>query len=207
MKPRANTGPLAESGAVANVSLTMSRLGGAVLLACAGLISAEILARRLFGFSMNLSTDLASYGLAVVASWAFAATLLHRGHIRVDVLYRYLPPTGRAALDLLSAVALALFGAVLAWRSLGVALESARLGARENTPLATPLVIPQALWVAGLTWFALVALVIALRAAAAFARRDAASVTRIAGPAGVEEELGEALAEVEARLASASKRS
>ena len=189
--------------AIAAVSLAMSRIGGMVLLASAVLVSAEILARTLLGVSMNVATELASYGLAVAASWAFAETLLHRGHIRVDVLYRRFPPLGRAALDLVSAASLALFGALLAWRTLGVLLESARLGARENTPLATPLVIPQSLWVAGVAWFALVALVVALRAGAALARRDAATVARVAGPAGVEEEFDEALADAEARLGAA----
>lgn len=203
MSGAAGSDPSPAGRAIATVSLAMSRVGGLVLLACAVLVSVEILARTLLGVSMNVSTELASYGLAVAASWAFAATLLHRGHIRVDVLYRRVPPFGRALLDLVAAAALALFGALLAWRALGVLLESARLGARENTPLATPLVVPQAFWVAGIAWFALVALVVALRAAAALARRDAATVARIAGPAGVEEELDEALAEAEARLAAA----
>lgn len=192
--------------AIDAVSLTMSRVGGAVLLGCALLVSVEILMRTLFGVSMNVSTDLASYGLAVAASWAFAGTLLHRGHIRVDVLYRRFPSGGRAILDLASALSLALFGALLTWHALGVALESARLGAYENTTLATPLVLPQTLWVVGIFWFALVAAVIALRAASALAQRDAAAVARIAGPAGVEEELDEALADAETRLAAAGER-
>lgn len=191
--------------AIDTVSLTMSRVGGTVLLGCALLVSVEILMRTLLGVSMNVSTDLASYGLAVAASWAFAGTLLHRGHIRVDVLYRRFPSGGRAVLDLVSALSLALFGALLAWHALGVALESARLGAYENTTLATPLVLPQTLWVIGIFWFALVAAVIALRAASALARHDAAAVARIAGPAGVEEELDEALADAEARLAGATE--
>jgi TRAP-type C4-dicarboxylate transport system permease small subunit len=190
-------------GPLVAVSRAMSRVGGVVLLASALLVGVEILGRRLVGVSLNAATELSSYGLAIAASFAFADTLLHRAHIRVDVAYRWFPPLGRAVLDLASAASLALFGVMLAWRGGEVALESLRLGARENTSLATPLAWPQGVWTLGLAWFAFVALAVLLRAAHALVRRDLDGVSRIAGPAGIEEELEEAVADAETRLAGA----
>jgi TRAP-type C4-dicarboxylate transport system permease small subunit len=191
-------------GALAAVSRVMSRAGGVVLLTCAVLVGVEILSRRLLGVSPNMATELSSYGLAIASSFAFADTLLHRAHIRVDVAFRWFPPFVRSLLDLASSTSLALFGCLLAWRAAEVALESLRLGARENTALATPLVWPQGLWTLGLAWFALVALIITLRTAHALARRDLDTVSRLSGPAGIEDELEDAVGDAEARLSGAA---
>ncbi len=192
----------APRGVLVAVSRAMSRVGGVVLLASAVLVGAEILFRKLLGISLNVATELSSYGLAVAASFAFADTMIHRGHIRVDIAYRWFPALVRPLLDLASSASLALVGCLLAWRAAEVALESLRLGARENTALATPLVWPQGLWTIGLAWFALVALIVTLRTARALATRDLDTVSRLSGPAGIEEELEDAVADAEARRAA-----
>jgi len=51
-----------------------------------------------------------------------------------------------------------------------------------------------------LGWFALVATVVAVRAASALVRRDLATVAHVAGPAGIEEEVESELADARARL-------
>jgi TRAP-type C4-dicarboxylate transport system permease small subunit len=191
------TGP---GGVLATVSRALSRLGGFVLLASAFLIGGEILSRKLLGASLNMATELSSYALAIAAALAFGDTLLHRAHIRVDAAYRLFPPFGRSLLDVASAASLAALGILLAWRGAEVALESLRLGARENTSLGTPLVWPQGIWAAALGWFALVATVVALRAARALARRDLDTVAQLAGPAGIEEEVESEMADARARL-------
>ncbi len=185
---------------IVGASRLLARLGGALLLASALLISGEIIARKLLGSSWNVATELSGYALAIGSSFAFADALLARAHIRVDVLYRTVPRPVRAALDFLSMASLALLGLVLAWRIFDVVAESYRLGARENTTLATQLVIPQGLWLLGVAWFAVVAIWLSVRTAAALVRRDVASAQRIAGPAGIEEELAEAMADASARL-------
>lgn len=184
---------------IASISRQLARLGGVLLLASALLISAEIIARKLLGAGWNIATELSGYGLAIGSALAFADTMLARGHIRVDVLYARFPRPMRIGLDLAAAASLALFALVLAWRVFEVAEESFSLGARENTTLATPLVIPQGLWWLGIVWFAFVACWITLRTAAAIVRGDAAAVRALAGPAGIEEELDEAMADARRR--------
>ena len=183
-------------GVVTSVSRVMSRVGGVLLLLAALLVSFEILARKLLSLPYNVGTELSTYALAIGASWSFAHALLQRAHVRIDVVRRPLPPALRTALDLLALVSLALFAVILAWHVWGTVATSWRLGARENTRLATPLVIPHALWFWGIVWFAFVALVESARAFLALARGDVNALNRIAAPLGVEDELDEAVAKV-----------
>lgn len=185
--------------AVAAVSLGMSRVGGAFLLAAALLVSFEILARRLLFLPFNVGTELSTYALAVGASWSFAYALLQRAHVRIDVLRRPLPPLARAVLDILALTSLVVFGLILTWHVWGSVQMSWRLGAKQNTPLATPLVVPQGLWLWGIAWFTAVAALETARTVWALVRGDAATLNRIAAPLGVEDELDEALAKTAVR--------
>ncbi|MDX6750413.1 TRAP transporter small permease [Geminicoccaceae bacterium 1502E] len=185
---------------ISAVSLWMSRAGGAMLLLAAVLISFEILTRKLLHLPFNVGTELSTYALAVGATWSFAYALLQRAHVRIDVLQKLLPPAVRSALDLAAMLSLATVALVLAWHIAGTLATSISLGARENTPLATPLALPQGLWLVGMIWFALVAVEQSVRVLLAFAAGDHAGVARLSAAAGVEEELDEALDDVARRL-------
>jgi TRAP-type mannitol/chloroaromatic compound transport system permease small subunit len=191
------------AGLIAGISLAMSRVGGLFLLVAAMLISIEILIRKFLFLPFNIGTELSTYALAVGASWSFAYALLQRAHVRIDVLRGRLPASARTFLDLLALVSLVVFGLILSWHVWGTVATSWKLGARENTPLATPLVIPQFMWLLGIAWFTLVAGIETARAIGALVRGDRAMVHRIAAPLGVEDELGTVLAPAAARPGSA----
>jgi TRAP-type C4-dicarboxylate transport system permease small subunit len=180
---------------VARVSLFMSRVGGALLLLAALLVSFEVLGRKFLHLPFSISTELSTYALAVGASWSFAQALLQRAHVRIDVLRNLLSPLARTALDIVALVSLTVFALLLSWHVWDTVATSWSLGARENTPLATPLVVPQLLWFWGMAWFAAVAIVETVRACAALARGDLTTLNRIAAPLGVEDEIDEALAD------------
>ena len=184
---------------ITKVSLVMSRVGGVFLLLAALLVSVEILGRKFLFLPFNVGTELSTYALAVGASWSFSQALLQRAHVRIDVLRNLLPPLARTFLDIVALVSLAAFALVVSWHVWDTVQTSWSLGARENTPLATPLVIPQLLWFWGMAWFAVVALVETVRACAALARGDMNAVNRIAAPLGVDDEIDEVLAETRAR--------
>lgn len=180
--------------AIAWVSLLMSRVGGVCLLLAALLVSIEILLRKFFLMPFNIGTELSTYALAIGASWSFSQALLYRAHVRVDVLRRLLPAKSRPFLDVLALAALGAFALLLAYHACKTAIVSWRLGSEENTPLGTPLVVPQALWAWGMLWFAIVCLrqlVLALRA---LLRRELERFGEIAAPVGVDEDLQDALA-------------
>jgi TRAP-type mannitol/chloroaromatic compound transport system permease small subunit len=180
---------------IASVSLFMSRVGGVLLLLAALLVSFEVLGRKFLFLPFSVGTELSTYALAVGASWSFAQALLQRAHVRIDVLRNLLPPLARTALDILALVSLAAFALLLSWHVWDTVATSWSLGARENTPLATPLIVPQLLWFWGMAWFAAVAIVETLRACAALAGGDVNALNRIAAPLGVEDELEEALSD------------
>lgn len=191
-------------GAMALVSRAALWLGGAALLASALLIGVEVVLRKVFLVTIGGSDEIAGYAFAAGTTLALAGTLLERGHVRVDALYVHFPTKLRAALDLLALVGIVGFVALLMVRGLAVLQDSILFSARATTPLATPLVIPQSVWLAGFVLFLLVSIPLAARVALALASRDLATVQRLAGARSIEED---AVAEVESATGQSAPRS
>lgn len=126
---------------------------GLLLLGSAMLMTVEILSRRLFGHSIVGVDELAGYAFAIAMAWGFAQALFMRAHIRVDLVYLRLPASAQRALDVLALAAFAGIIGIVVSHAFGTLAESLRLGARASTPLATPLWIPQVIWLSGLVFF------------------------------------------------------
>jgi TRAP-type mannitol/chloroaromatic compound transport system permease small subunit len=145
-----------------------ARIGGLVIFACVLLVAGDVLLRNLPGGApegLRLhSFDLTNFGFAAATAFGFSYALVARAHIRIDILYTLFPLPVRAVLDLAAVASLAAMGSVMAWHAWGVVQASARLGATPNSTLDVPLAVPQALWAAGLTWFALTALLVTAQA-------------------------------------------
>lgn len=181
-------------------------VGGGLLIAASVMITVDVLARKAFGVTLGGSDELSGYCLAVSAAWAFAFALVHRANIRVDAVYKYFAPPVRAALDVVALIALAVFVAVVARYGFEVLATSIKLASRANTPLQTPLWIPQGLWFAGLGFFLVTLFLVTLKAVLAFARGRFAEVDRLAGLPDVAREAEEEVAALEQRLARAGER-
>lgn len=165
--------------------------GGLLLMAAVVMIVVEIVMRRTVGWSFRGATELSGYILAISSAWSFAFALQEKAHIRVDVLYVRLQPRWRAVLDLLALTLLGLFMLVLVQQAYGVLATSIARNSTANTPLATPMWIPQVLWWSGLTWFAIVTVLLWLRVLVALAGGDTARIQELAGSRTLEEEIGE----------------
>lgn len=183
--------------AIEAISLWMARIGGGLLIVASVIISVEIIGRKLFVIPFSIGTELSSYALAISASWSFAYALLHRAHVRIDVLRNLAGPRIRAILDMLALIALGALALLLVRYVWDTVEASWAFGARENTSLGTPLIIPQSMWFLGLLWFALVCIEQIMMAAIAFARGDLVGLAKIAAPNDVDEEIEEALATLE----------
>lgn len=168
-------------------------LGGGLLLLAAAGICAEIVLRSAFAVSLGGMDEIGGYALAISSAWAFAYTLISRAHIRIDTAYLAMPRRLRALLDLLALGALIAFFAIVTWYGARLLLRTINIGARAMTPLATPLVLPQSLWVTGLVVFLLVALVVLVNTVIALAHGDLARAQRLAGSRSVGEELEDEL--------------
>jgi TRAP-type C4-dicarboxylate transport system permease small subunit len=165
--------------------------GGALVLLAAAVVAVDVVLRAALSVTIGGSDELSGYALAIASAFAFALALLDRAHVRIDTLYTILPVRIAAVFDLLAMaamVALAVFLAMQGWR---VFAQSWTLGARALTQLNTPLSVPQALWVAGLGWFALVACLLMLRALALLLRGDMAGITHLIGTRTAAEELAD----------------
>jgi TRAP-type C4-dicarboxylate transport system permease small subunit len=170
-------------------STNLALIGGLMLIASAVYVSAEVLGRRFFGFSLGGANEMSSYALAISSAWAFSYAVYERAHIRIDAAYQLGSPAVRAFIDVISMAALAATGALLLWFSFRLVAFAWANEQRANTPLQTPMWIPLALWYSGLVLFFLISLLVTVRAALAWARGDYALVTRIAGMASSEAEL------------------
>jgi TRAP-type mannitol/chloroaromatic compound transport system permease small subunit len=168
-------------------------LGGVLVLGAALLVGVDVLLRRFFNTSVGGADEISGYTLAVGSAWAFGATLLDRAHVRIDSLYARLPRRACLALDFLALVAFTGFMALVAWHAYAVLAETITVGARSMSPLATPLVIPQTLWVLGLLSVVLIGVLLLLVSLAAVLRGQETVARRLIGSRTVTEELEEEL--------------
>ena len=168
--------------------------GGAMIIFSAFLVTFDVLARKFFGWSMAGSDEISGYTFGVSTVWALSFTLLHRAHVRVDALYLQLGATIRAALDVISVLALGIFIMILAWYAWDVFFGSWQRDARSISPMQIRLWIPQFLWFIGLLTFVVTFVLMVLSTLAALFRGDLARVRRLVGMRTVEEEVEEELA-------------
>lgn len=163
------------------------------LLAISFATCVEILGRKYFGFSFRSLDEIGGYLLAAVSAFGFAYALSKHSHMRVTLLFPYVPPGVQSFLNALAMVTLAAMAVFCAWRGGAEVLEVLTTGKRSNTPLAVQLWIPQSIWFIGMVLFALGAVAMALQSLDLLFR-DRARLNRIYGPLSLEEEISTEIA-------------
>ncbi|MCL4186204.1 MAG: TRAP transporter small permease [Rhodobacteraceae bacterium] len=138
--------------------------GGVTVLLLALLIGVDVVARKLLGVSVQGTDELGGYVLAMVGSLGMAHVLARREFTRIDLLFRYLARPVRNLLHALAYVTLAGLAVFMARHALITLDDTLLFQSRANTPLRTPLWIPQGLWAGGMCFFALLAVIHAVRA-------------------------------------------
>jgi TRAP-type C4-dicarboxylate transport system permease small subunit len=179
--------------AVSQAAAFMAYLAGWNYIACAALITFDVVGRSFLGVSSTATVEVSSYMLACGIAWSLAHTLARRAHIRVDVLVNRLPLRLRAWLHLFSLALLAGFAAFVAWAGWQVLEESMLFDAHDNSALRIPLDIPQGLWAFGLLAFLVMAFVLLLESTLAMAFGRAEEVDQLLGARSLEDETQEAL--------------
>lgn len=190
------------SGVIAGFTDVAALACGWWLIALSVLTCIEMLGRKVLGFSLQGIDEIGSYTYAIVGSIGFAHTLVSRSHTRVDFLLSRFPARLRSVLNLLAMLTLAGFALLCLWRGTAVLRESIDLRSTASTPLATPLWIPQAIWLFGYVLFAVAATWAALYAARLFLQGRHAAVNDQFGPQTLEEEIE---AETELHLKTADE--
>jgi TRAP-type C4-dicarboxylate transport system permease small subunit len=178
---------------VTGIAAVMAYLAGWNYVACAALITFDVVGRSLFGVSSTATVEVSSYMLACGIAWSLAHTLARRAHIRVDVLVNRMPLRIRAWLHLLSLTMLAGFAGFVAWAGWQILEESMLFDAHDNSALRIPLDIPQGIWAFGLLAFLVMTLVLLLESALAMVFGRAGEVDALLGSRSLEDETQEAL--------------
>lgn len=118
-------------------------------------IALDIIFRKAFNFSLQGSDEFGSYALSIIVAWSASYVLFEKMHIRIEILYEKLPYKVCQGLDVLSLVTTSIFSIFLAYFSFSVFTISWEKSSTANSPIATPLWIPQGLWSLGFAFFAL----------------------------------------------------
>jgi TRAP-type C4-dicarboxylate transport system permease small subunit len=166
-------------------------VGGTLLFLTSAMIAVEVVLRKAFSISMGGADELSSYVLAISCSWAFGFALMRKAHIRIDILYTRLPGKFRAALDILSLLTFLAYLVPLVYFAFLVVKTSVIRESTANTPLQTPLWIPQGLWLAGLVVFLFTIVVLLVATISRLAKKDMAGAQQLSGPTTLEEEIEE----------------
>lgn len=166
-------------------------ISGSLLFLASIMIAVEVILRKAFGISMGGADELSSYALAISCTWGFSFALFRKSHIRIDVLYSRLPLFGRFCLDIISNVLLLFYVSILSYFAFIVVKTSVVKFSTANTPLATPMWIPQSLWLTGLLWFGLSIFLILAGTIYNLLRGDQATAAKISGISTLDEEIQE----------------
>jgi TRAP-type C4-dicarboxylate transport system permease small subunit len=164
------------------------RGGGLLMLAAAGLVSFDVIMRRVFNATTGGADELSGYAFAIGSAWSFAFVTLARINVRVDALYRLFPLPLAGIMDFLSLVAMGIFAITIARYGFDVVATSWHLTARSNSSLAVPLWIPQLAWWLGLVLFVAMLALLLLRSGAVLIRGDWQALHRLAGARSAVEE-------------------
>ncbi len=164
-------------------------VGGALLFLTSIMIAIEVVLRKAFSISMGGADELSSYVLAISCSWAFGFALLRKAHIRIDILYARLPEKVRSSLDILALVTFLLYLVPLVYFASLVVRTSWVRESTANTPLQTPLWIPQGLWLAGLVVFLFTIIILLIGTVFHLVKKDPSRAQQLSGPNTLEEEI------------------
>jgi TRAP-type C4-dicarboxylate transport system permease small subunit len=173
--------------------------GGVLILLAAVVVSFDVVIRELFVLPVGGTDELSGFALAIASAFAFSYALLERAHVRIDSLYTTLPRWIRAFLDVIGLTVFTLFMILLSWQAFGVFTESVRNKTVTLSAFAWPLRFPQFVWVVGLFWFVVVAVLLLVRSLLTLLKGDWTMVQRQIGSKTVQEELAEELEQAEKR--------
>jgi len=173
------------------VSLRLVWFGGALLIVAAGIVTVDVIVRKIFNISMAGSDELSGYAFGIATALSLSYALIHRGNMRVDALYQYLPMWLRAVLDIVGTTLLIAFLAYVSWRGFLLVADTWDNQSRSITPLRTPLIIPQAMWITGLILCVVTGAVVITASVWALVKRDWAAVHRLVGMKSLDEQIEE----------------
>ena len=172
-------------GHIHTLLFRISRLGiwvlGAGYMMIAFATTLDVTMRNMFAMAVPGVYEISGYIFAIATTWGFSFVLFERAHVRIDVVYQKFGTLMRAWADVLALLAMALFIGVLTYRAWTTLEDTLLFGSRARTTLQTPLWIPQSLWLAGMGFFLLCLVFLAIYALLLILKGRPSEVAQIAG--------------------------
>lgn len=181
------------------IELLAAWLFGAAFTLLGVAVTVETLSRKVFNYSLQGVDELGGYVLAVGSALAFCVALTGKAHIRIDILHALLPRWMRLAMNVASVVCIALCAVSLlamGWISFS---DTLAFNSIAQTPWATPLKYPQAVWMGSLALFAVISGVAVVALAGLLLARRWQAIDHGFGPKSTGDELQEELADLQKR--------
>lgn len=172
---------------------------GIMMLLLAVLITFETLIRKFFSLSLGGVDELGGYAIAIAAPLAFCVAMVEQSHIRINLLHMRLPTTVQAVLNALAALSMGLLAAFLLYFTVQTVLDTHMYRSIAQTPWATPLIYPQAVWLVAMAAFSVAAALLSAKAILLLLKRDWKTLNRQFGPSSATDELEAELADLEQR--------
>lgn len=172
---------------------------GAVLIVLSFAIAAETILRKFFSHSLGGVDELGGYAVAIVAPLAFLVAAAEQAHIRINILHGKLPKRARAVLNVVAAVSMSLLALFLLYFTLKTVQDTLAYRSIAQTPWATPMIYPQAIWLLAMVVFTIGALVIAVQTVVLAIKGDWSTLDRRFGPGSPQDELEAELSDLKAR--------
>jgi C4-dicarboxylate transporter DctQ subunit len=102
----------------------------------------QIVARYLFNYEIPFTQEYASYCVCYIVFIGASYNLRIKGHVRIDMLEKYLPEKFGKWLVAIQAILVLIFAILFLIHGVKLAKEAYQLGTVSITPLATPLLYP-----------------------------------------------------------------
>ena len=164
-------------------------IGGILILGSAGLVTVEVVLRKLFNTSIGGADELSGYAFAIATTLGFAFALFERAHIRVDALLVILPRSMRIALSFFGLALLIGFASIIGWQAWSMVADTLEHNSRSITPMRVPLAIPQIPWLLGWVFFVFCGLVLFCAALVTLLKGDAAKTEQLIGVKTLDEQI------------------
>lgn len=141
--------------ALRRLNMLLAVILGVLLVLTVLFILADVGMRGFGRGSLGGSDEVSGYVMTGLASWGLAFALVERAHVRIDIIRQMLARPGRIAMDLIAIIATNAVVVMIAFHAWPVLEKTLARGSRANTPLETPLWIPQGIWFGGWVWFSI----------------------------------------------------
>ncbi len=166
-----------------------ARAGGGIILFAAFMVTIDVLSRRILGITMSGSDEVSGYLFAIATALAMPYALLMRANVRIDAAYNLLSQRVRYGMDLFGLILFTVFTIMVTWRAALTVQVTWDNDAHAITPLQTPLILPQSIWLVGWVLFCMCLVLVLVGTLRAGWRGDLAAASRLSGVRSVEEEV------------------